>query len=42
MKTLLFAGLLLCAATPALAALKVGDAAPDFTAPATLGGRLRA
>jgi len=24
---------------PALAALKVGDAAPDFTAPATLGGK---
>lgn len=31
--------LLLGAATPALAALKVGDAAPDFTAPATLGGK---
>ena len=32
-------GALLCAATPALAALKVGDMAPDFTAPATLGGK---
>jgi peroxiredoxin len=32
---LLFVGM----ATPALAALKVGDAAPDFTAPATLGGK---
>ncbi len=32
---LLFVG----ATTPALAALKVGDAAPDFTAPATLGGK---
>jgi peroxiredoxin len=28
----------LLAASPAQAALKVGDAAPDFTAPATLGG----
>jgi peroxiredoxin len=26
-------------ATPALAALKVGDKAPDFSAPATLGGK---
>jgi len=32
----LFAGLL---ALPALAALEPGDAAPDFTAPASLGGR---
>jgi len=40
MKTKLLAILvLLCAATPAMAALKVGDAAPDFTAPATLGGK---
>ena len=31
--------LLLGAATPASAALKVGDAAPDFIAPATLGGK---
>jgi peroxiredoxin len=37
MKTLLFCALL--AATPAFAALKAGDRAPDFTAPATLGGR---
>jgi thioredoxin-dependent peroxiredoxin len=28
------------AATPALAALKAGDAAPDFTAQASLGGRV--
>ncbi len=39
MKNLFCACVLLCAATPALAALKVGDAAPDFTAPATLGGK---
>ena len=40
MKTKLLAVLvLLYAATPAMAALKVGDAAPDFTAPATLGGK---
>jgi thioredoxin-dependent peroxiredoxin len=40
MKTKLLAILvLLGAATPAMAALKVGDAAPDFTAPATLGGK---
>lgn len=32
------AGILMLAATPALATLKVGDPAPDFTAPATLGG----
>ncbi|MEO7055063.1 MAG: peroxiredoxin [Rhizomicrobium sp.] len=31
--------LLMGVATPAFAALKVGDAAPDFTAPATLGGK---
>ncbi|HEV2677939.1 MAG TPA: peroxiredoxin [Aliidongia sp.] len=34
--TALLTGLL---ATPALAALKPGDAAPDFTAPATLAGK---
>lgn len=34
--TALLAGLL---ASPALAALKPGDAAPDFTAPATLAGK---
>jgi len=31
--------LLGASAAPASAALKVGDAAPDFTAPATLGGK---
>lgn len=31
--------LLVFAATPAIASLKVGDKAPDFTAPATLGGK---
>ncbi len=31
--------LLLGATSPAMAALKVGDTAPDFTAPATLGGK---
>lgn len=39
----LFAGLSLCAAllaaSPALAALKPGDKAPDFTAPAALAGK---
>ncbi|WP_426011400.1 peroxiredoxin [Caulobacter sp. DWR2-3-1b2] len=39
----LFASLALCgalaAASPALAALKVGDKAPDFTAPAALAGK---
>jgi peroxiredoxin len=39
----LFASLTLCgaliAASPALAALKVGDKAPDFTAPAALAGK---
>ena len=34
--TILLTGLL---ATPALAALKPGEAAPDFTAPATLAGK---
>jgi peroxiredoxin Q/BCP len=40
MKTLIAAAFAaaLCT-TPALAALKVGDAAPDFTAQATLGGK---
>jgi len=35
----LIVSLLLLAATPAFASLKVGDKAPDFTAPATLGGK---
>jgi peroxiredoxin Q/BCP len=35
----LFLGIALIIATPALAALKVGAPAPDFTAPATLGGK---
>jgi len=35
----LIVSLLLFAATPAFASLKVGDKAPDFTAPATLGGK---
>ncbi|MBO9709970.1 MAG: peroxiredoxin [Caulobacter sp.] len=39
----LFASLAVCgalaAASPALAALKVGDKAPDFTAPAALAGK---
>jgi thioredoxin-dependent peroxiredoxin len=39
MKMLLAALALMGAVTPAMAALKVGDAAPDFTAPATLGGK---
>jgi thioredoxin-dependent peroxiredoxin len=39
MKIFLAAILVMGTATSALAALKVGDAAPDFTAPATLGGR---
>jgi len=38
MKKLLFC-LALATSTPAFAALKVGDHAPDFTAPATLGGK---
>jgi peroxiredoxin Q/BCP len=39
MKKLFCVLLALSATTPALAALKVGDSAPDFTAPATLGGK---
>ena len=39
MKRLLICAALLLAATPAFATLKVGDKAPDFTAPATLGGK---
>jgi len=39
MKQLIACALLALAATPALADLKVGDRAPDFTAPATLGGK---
>ena len=40
MKKQLVIGLLAAfAATPALAALKVGDAAPDFTAAGSLGGK---
>ena len=39
MKIFLAAILVMGTATSAFAALKVGDAAPDFTAPATLGGR---
>jgi len=40
MKRVLSGALLGCLlATPALAALKPGDAAPDFTAPATLAGK---
>src|SRR3569833_4716721 len=41
MKTSLLTGLALTAllASPAFAALKVGDTAPDFTAKATLGGK---
>lgn len=39
MKKLIAATLLVFAATPAFASLKVGDKAPDFTAPATLGGK---
>lgn len=35
----LIVSLLLVATTPAFASLKVGDKAPDFTAPATLGGK---
>ena len=35
----LIVSLLLLAATPAFASLKIGDKAPDFTAPATLGGK---
>ena len=39
MKPLLLCALLGLAATPAMAALKVGAPAPDFSAPATLGGK---
>jgi peroxiredoxin len=40
MKRVLFGALLGCLlASPALAALKPGDTAPDFTAPATLAGK---
>jgi len=40
MKKLILAGLVAaCAATPALAALKPGDAAPDFSAKGSLGGK---
>ena len=39
MKTLFVCTALMLAATPAFATLKVGDKAPDFTAPATLGGK---
>jgi thioredoxin-dependent peroxiredoxin len=39
MKKLIIAALLALAATPAFASLKIGDKAPDFTAPATLGGK---
>ena len=39
MKPLIFCAALALVSTPAFAALKVGDHAPDFTAPATLGGK---
>ena len=39
MKWLIACALAFFAATPAFAALKVGEKAPDFSAPATLGGR---
>ena len=39
MKILLAAILVMATAGSAFASLKVGDAAPDFTAPATLGGK---
>jgi peroxiredoxin len=40
MKQLILAGLIAaCAATPAFAALKPGDTAPDFTAKGSLGGK---
>src|SRR5277367_4604613 len=38
-KKLIISAFLALAATPAFASLKVGDPAPDFTAPATLGGK---
>jgi peroxiredoxin len=39
MKPLFICAALALACTPAFAALKVGDKAPDFSAPATLGGK---
>ena len=39
MKTLLLGLILGPPPPPAFAMLKVGDVAPDFTAPATLGGK---
>src|SRR5471030_3449319 len=39
MKKLFLCAALLLSAAPAFATLKVGDKAPDFTAPATLGGK---
>lgn len=39
MRNLIACILIYCAPAPAFAALKVGDKAPDFTAPATLGGK---
>ena len=39
MDRLIMSALLAFVATPAFASLKVGDRAPDFTAPATLGGK---
>jgi peroxiredoxin len=40
MKKFILAGLIAaCAVTPAMAALKPGDAAPDFTAKGSLGGK---
>ena len=39
MKKLIIGAFLALAATPAFANLKVGDKAPNFTAPATLGGK---
>jgi len=39
MKKLIIAAFFALAATPAFASLKIGDHAPDFTAPATLGGK---
>ena len=39
MKNLIPSALVIFATTPAFADLKIGDRAPDFTAPATLGGK---
>jgi peroxiredoxin Q/BCP len=39
MKILLFGALLALSSTSAFASLKVGEMAPDFSAPATLGGK---